>query len=89
LKKVQTGVATLTISSEPLTPIDTEAIRAQIVQEMSNGEIRFDVDNGRMLSKELEWDESIVGFQGANSMMEYRAKLTETLVDNSERTARR
>ncbi len=89
LEKVKTGVATLSIKSEPLTPINDDSMRAQVVQQLSNGTIRFDIDNGRMLSKQLDWDETVVGFQGANSMMEYRARLTESLVDDVQRTARR
>jgi len=89
LDKVKTGVATLSVRSEPITPIGEESVRAQVVQQLSNGMIRFDIDNGRMLSKQLDWDETVVGFQGANSMMEYRAKLTERLIDEVERTARR
>lgn len=89
LEKVKTGVATLSLRSEPLTPINEESIRAQVVQQLSNGVIRFDIDNGRMLSKQLDWDETVVGFQGANSLMEYRARLTEMLLDGVDRTARR
>ena len=89
LEKVQTGVAYLNVRSEPLTPIKEESVRAQVVQQLSNGTIRFDIDNGRMLSKQLDWDETVVGFQGANSLMEYRARFTERLVDGVERTARR
>ncbi|MGI9472849.1 MAG: hypothetical protein ACR2NZ_15020 [Rubripirellula sp.] len=89
LEKVKTGVATLSVRSEPLTPLNDDSVRAQVVQQLSNGEIRFDLDNGRMLSKQLEWDETIVGFQGANSLMEYRARLSEKLVDGVQRTARR
>ena len=89
LEKVQTGVATLSLRSEPLTPINEESVRAQVVQQLSDGVIRFDIDNGRMLSKQLDWDETVVGFQGANSLMEYRARLTETLLDDVQRTARR
>lgn len=89
LEKVKTGVATLTIKSQPLTPVDEESVQAQLVQQLSKGEIRFDVDNGRMLSKQLDWDETVVGFQGANSLMEYRARLTERMVDGIKRTARR
>ena len=88
LQKVKTGVATLTLRSEPLTPINSESIRAQVIQQLSNGTIRFDVDNGRMLSKQLDWDETVIGFQGANSLMEYRARLTERIVDDVQRTAR-
>lgn len=89
LKKVKTGVATLSVRSQPLTPLNEESVRAQVVQQMSNGEIRFDVDNGYMLSKQLDWDETIVGFQGANSLMEYRARFSEKLVDGIPKTARR
>ncbi len=88
LEKVKTGVATLSLRSEPLTPMTDESIRAQVVQQLSNGTIRFDIDNGRMLSKQLDWDETVVGFQGPNSLMEYRARLTEKLVDGVQRTAR-
>lgn len=89
LEKVQTGVATLSLRSEPLTPMRDESVRAQVVQQLSNGEIRFDIDNGRMLSKQLDWDETVIGFQGPNSLMEYRARMTEQLVDDVERTAKR
>ncbi len=89
LRKVKTGVATLSLRSEPLTPMDDESVRAQVIQQLSNGEIRFDIDNGRMLSKQLDWDETVVGFQGANSLMEYRARLTERMIDEIKRTAKR
>ncbi|KAA5547053.1 hypothetical protein FYK55_01140 [Roseiconus nitratireducens] len=89
LEKVSTGVATLSIRSEPLTPIDEPSVQAQVVQQLSNGEIKFDLDAGHMISKELNWDETVVGFQGNNSLMEYRARMTERLVDNIVRTARK
>ncbi|EMI54634.1 DUF6263 family protein [Rhodopirellula sallentina] len=81
LKKVKAGVATISVKSQTLTPIDQESLRAQVVQQLSNGSIRFDVDNGYLLGKELDWDETVVGFQGPGSMMEYRARMTEELVD--------
>ncbi|MCD0463118.1 hypothetical protein [Roseiconus lacunae] len=81
LEKVKSGVATLSIRSEPLTPIKEESVRAQVVQQLSNGTIKFDLDAGHMISKELNWDETVVGFQGPNSLMEYRARMNEELVD--------
>ena len=89
LEKVKSGVATLSVRSEPLTPIEEESVRAQVVQQLSNGTIKFDLDAGHMISKELNWDETVVGFQGPNSMMEYRARMTEQLIDSVVRTARR
>jgi hypothetical protein len=72
-----------------LTPIEAASVKAQIVQQLSNGTIKFDVDAGRVLSKELDWDETVVGFQGENSLMEYRARVTEKLLDGPTRTAKR
>lgn len=89
LEEVQTGVAKLSLRSEPLTPIHEASVRAQVVQQLSNGTIRFDVDNGRMLSKQLDWDETVIGFQGPNSLMEYRARMTEQLIPGAPRTAQR
>ncbi len=89
LEKVKVGVATISIKSEPLTPIDEASVRAQVVQQLSDGTIKFDLDAGHMISKELNWDETVVGFQGPNSLMEYRARMTEKLVDNVVRTARK
>lgn len=89
LEKVKSGVATLSVKSEPLTPIEEESVRAQVVQQLSNGTIKFDLDAGHMISKELNWDETVIGFQGPNSMMEYRARMTEQLIDSILRTAKR
>lgn len=89
LEKVQAGVATLQVRTEILTPIEQASVKAQIVQQLSNGNIRFDIDAGRVLSKELDWDETVVGFQGDNSLMEYRARITERLIEGPARTARR
>ncbi len=88
LKKVKTGIATIAVRSEPITPIDSESVRAQVIQQLSDGTLRFDIDNGYMLSKQLDWDETVVGFQGPNSMMEYRARMTEELVPDAPKVAR-
>nr|WP_146390455.1 DUF6263 family protein [Allorhodopirellula solitaria] len=82
LKKVSAGVATISVKSQTLTPIHSESLRAQVVQQLSDGSIRFDVDNGYLLSKQLDWDETVVGFQGPGSMMEYRAKMNEELIND-------
>lgn len=87
LEKVQTGVATISVTSEPLTAIDSQSERAQLLQQLSNGSIRFDVDAGRMISRQLDWDTNVVGFQGPTSNMEYKARLTEELLDTNEETA--
>jgi len=80
LDKVQTGVATIQVKTEVLTPISEARIQAQLVQQLTNGTIKFDIDAGRVLAKQIDWDESVLGFNGAESMMKYLARFTEELL---------
>ncbi len=86
LQKVQTGVATISVKTEVLTPVNDPRIESQLVQQLTAGTIKFDVDAGRIMSKEMNWDETVVGFNGADSMMKYLARFTEELLP-AERTA--
>jgi hypothetical protein len=77
LVKVQAGIATIAIRSQPLTPLDGPEVESQVMQQLSNGELRFDMDAGKMISKELNWDDSVVGFSGAESQLNYTARYRE------------
>ncbi len=77
LEKVSAGVATVSVRSEMITIITEPREEAQVMQELSNGSIRFDIDAGRMISKNLEWDKRVVGFSGAGSVTEYSARLDD------------
>ncbi len=78
--KVSAGVATIAVRSEMLTPISEPKEEAQVLQQLSNGTIKFDIDAGRMISKELGWDKVVVGFSGAGSVMDYSARLEEQVL---------
>ncbi len=80
LRSVKTGVATIEVRTEVITPVNDPQIQAQLVQQLTDGEIRFDLDAGRVLSREIGWDETVVGFKGHDSMMKYLARFTEELV---------
>jgi hypothetical protein len=80
LEKVSAGVATVSVASEMITIVSDPKEEAQVVQQLSNGTIKFDIDAGRMISKELGWDKKVVGFSGAGSTMEYSARLDERVV---------
>ena len=77
LKKVQSGVATISIRSQPITPLDGPEVESQVMQQLSNGELKFDIDAGKLISKELNWDDSVVGFSGAESQLKYNARYRE------------
>lgn len=89
LEKVKTGVATIHVKTEVLTPVNDARIKAQLVQQLTAGTIKFDIESGRILSKQVDWDETVVGFNGADSLMKYLARFTEELLPASEYTARR
>jgi hypothetical protein len=80
LEKVLTGVATISVKTEVLTPVNDASVKAQLVQQLTQGTIKFDVDAGRIISQQMDWDEMVVGFNGADSMMKYLARFTEELL---------
>jgi hypothetical protein len=95
LEKISAGVATVLVKSEPLSTMGEPSEEAQILQQLSNGTIRFDIDAGRMISKELAWDHQVVAFSGAGSVLEYSARLDDkvssvddTRSPNSARSAK-
>jgi len=80
LDKVSAGVATISVRSEPLSPINDPTEEAQVMQQLSNGTIQFDIDAGRMISKELAWDHQVVAFSGPGSLLEYSSRLEDRVV---------
>jgi len=94
LEKVQAGVATVSVETQVLTPVNDPAIQSQLVQRIKKGKIKFDVDAGRVLSQQMDIDETVIGFSGPDSMMKYLARHTEEKVraeavaDNSNKSVR-
>lgn len=79
LQKVETGVATIGIRTEVLTPVNDPKVEAQLVQRLANGTAKFDIDAGRLRSKQVDLDETVIGFSGPDSVMQYLARVTEEL----------
>jgi hypothetical protein len=88
LERVESGVATISLKTQILTPSISARVRSQLIQKLSNGEIRFDIDAGRVISRQLEWDESVVGFNGPKSNMSYLGRISEKNVP-TERVAKK
>jgi hypothetical protein len=80
LEKVQTGVATIQLTTQVITPLNDPALQAQLIQRIKKGVIKFDVDAGRILSQQMDTDEMVIGFNGADSNMKYLSRLTEEVV---------
>lgn len=89
LEQVKLDVATISVKTEVLTPINDSTLKSQLVQQLSDGEIKFDLDAGRVISKQLDWSETVIGFNGPDSNMKYLARFTEKLKSADAQTARK
>jgi hypothetical protein len=89
LTSVDAGVATILVTTQVLAPNDDPRIRLQLVQSLTNGEIEFDIVGGRVLSRKMQWNESVADFGGPKSHMKYVAEFSETLLPDDMETARR
>ncbi len=84
LEKVETGIATISLKTQVLTPVSEGRVKSQLIQKLSNGVIKFDIDAGRIVSKDLKWDETVISFNGPESNMSFLARMTERLVPAAE-----
>jgi hypothetical protein len=89
LSKVHAGVATIDVKTEVLTPITDAQIKMALLQRLNQGTIKFDIDAGLVLSKQMKWDETIINFNGADSIMHYLAEFTEEFIPSEGATATR
>jgi hypothetical protein len=81
LEDVKTGVATIRVSTDILTPISDPAIESQLVQRESAGRVRFDIDAGRIIAQQMDIDKHVVGFRGEASSIHYVNRFSERLLE--------
>ncbi|MCC7474689.1 MAG: hypothetical protein IT425_04795 [Pirellulales bacterium] len=79
LTAVENGIATIEVTYQVLSPIDPQ-IETQIVQRLMEGEVRFDIERGRVVGQRMDIDKRIIGFAGPTSSMQYIMKMEELLV---------
>jgi hypothetical protein len=80
LEDIKTGVATIGVSTQILTPITDPAIEAQVVQREGEGMVRFDIDAGRVLSQQRDCDKHVIGFRGDASSLHYVTRFSEQFI---------
>jgi hypothetical protein len=88
LRQVQSGVAVIDVEYQILTPVDPY-VRAQIVERLTKGSVRFDVERGRVVQQQHEVDRREVGFaaQQNASSMHFVARTQERLLEGKSETA--
>jgi hypothetical protein len=77
LERIDGGVATISVDTTVLTPIDDPRIEARLLERIWDGTIRFDIEAGRVLSRSTATDRRVVGFEGSQSSIRYKASLEE------------
>jgi len=87
LRSVKDGIAIIELTTEVLSPVNDARVKSQLVQQLTSGEVQFDIKKGRIIRKEMNWDETVIGFNGPNSSMRYLAKFTETLNTAKQNTS--
>jgi len=80
LADVTNGIATIEVKYQILSPIDAH-IESQLVQRLMDGEVKFDIDAGRVVGQQMDIDKRILGFAGPTSSMHYVVRMEEKLVD--------
>ena len=81
LESVEGDVATIRFQTQILSPVrDNPEIEAQIAQSKAVGQIRFSLDDGRILSQQSDVDERVNGFQGEASSMHCVTRFSEKLL---------
>jgi hypothetical protein len=77
VKVADDGLATIDVDTQVLTPVSDPKVQAELVQRLQHGTIKFDLNTGRLYHKQMDMDEEVFGFNGAESHMQYLARLTE------------
>ena len=79
LREVKNGVAVIDVEYQILTPVDPY-VRAQLVERLTDGTVRFDIAKGRIVAQEHNVDKRILGFAGKASSMHFVSRLQERLL---------
>lgn len=82
LSDVKKDKAFITYRTEVLTPVSSEKVRSQIMQQLTRGYIVFDMAMGVPVRKEVEWDEKVQGYEGADSYLSYVGKMSEKFINS-------
>lgn len=76
---IHDGIATISVDTTVLTPIDDPRLEARLLERIWDGTIRFDIEQGRVRSRSTTTDRRVVGFEGPQSSVRYKASLEEEI----------
>lgn len=77
LESVNDGRAVIRIETALITLVRDPIVLAQLIQRTPRGKVVFDMKRGQIESRDLNIDERVIGFGGADSMMRAISELSE------------
>ena len=89
LESVKDEIATITLKTAVITPVNDPALQAQLIQRTPSGTIEFDLQAGRIAARTMRIDDSVIGPFGDNSSLKATSLRTETQIDRPVLEARR
>ncbi len=88
LESVKHGIATIAVEYQILTPVSA-FVESNLVERLTKGTVRFDIEQGRITSQRHEVDRRILGFAGESSVLHHISRMEERLLKADERLARK
>ena len=87
LLDVKSGIAVIRMETQVLTPINDPDIEAQLMQRETTGEVRFDIEAGRIVAQQIDLDKSVVGIAQGQGSIQCRTRFEERLLTDAPATA--
>ena len=88
LNQVEDGIAHITVSTSVISRVVSAQVKTQLLQATPQGKIEFDIENGRVLRRELNFDSSVLGAFGPGTMLTAKGQTVEELLP-PEKVARK
>ena len=80
LKSVEGQIATITMTTACLSPLRDPFQESQVMQRKPGGTVKFDIERGCLIERDLRIDDKAVGFQGVGTAMATRSVTIDRLI---------
>lgn len=80
LRSVSDGVATITVKTKVLTPLNDPELELQLIRRQPQGSMQVDLNRGLLISRTLTQDNEVVNFGNGASHMQFKQKHTEKVI---------
>ena len=81
LLSVDQGIATIAVSTVCLSPISDSYQESQLVQRKPSGILKFDIEQGCLVDRQLKIDDKTIGHQGPGSALTVKIVKVDRLVN--------